>query len=443
MIDAPLLDLPYQDDGAAFLAGRVRAGLFDEPGLGKTAQAIKALDRLGLERGLIVAPASVCDVWINETRKFSAAPRRLLRGRSSDDLNLWLRHRTDVLICSYEMATKWRRELERDFREFTIWDESHYLKSNAARRTRAAFGHQCDGKFGYGKWGAYAWLLTGTPMSNAPLDIWTWLRFVQGTFLTYRQFIARYFIEIPGAFASSYKSRPECVPELRDIIRRYSLRRTLKDVGLQLPEMWVTTQEVDGDTAAVRSMLAEHEGLDAAVRQAVEKGGLSFLDAGHIATLRRLVGEAKAPVFGRQLVEELGGGLDKVVVFCAHKAPIHILSKALGDIGHVIIDGDTPQGRRTEHVQRFQEDPECRVFIGNLVAAGTGITLTAASQLVMLESDWTPAVNAQALKRVHRIGQGRQVHVRFISLAKSIDAEIAAAVARKTQQIVEVQGSDI
>lgn len=442
-MNATLLDLPYQDEGAAFLASRGRAGLFDEPGLGKTAQAIKALDKLGLERGVVVAPASVCDVWVSETRKFSNAPRRLLRGRSSDDLNLWLRFRHDILICSYEMATRWRREFEKDFREFTIFDESHYLKSNTARRTRAAFGHQCDGKFGYGKWGAYAWLLTGTPMSNTPLDIWTWLRFVQGTLLTYRQFTARYFQEIPGAFASSYRPRKEMIPELRDLIRKYSIRRTLKDVGLQLPEIWITTQEVDGDTSHVRALLSEHEGLDAAVRQAVEKGGLSFLEAGHIATLRRLVGEAKAPVFARQLVEELDGGLDKVVVFCAHKAPIQILSKALGSIGHVIIEGETPSRQRTAMVEKFQTDPECRVLIGNIIAAGTGLTLTAASQLVMLESDWTPAANAQALKRVHRIGQDRKVHVRFISLAKSIDAEIAAAVARKTSHIVAVQGSEI
>jgi len=437
-----LLDLPYQHEGAAFLAAMPRAGLFDEPGLGKTAQAIMALDQNGLERGVIVAPASVCDVWVSECRKFSKAPRRLLRGRRSDDLNLWLRYRSDILICSYEMATKWHRELEKDFREFTIWDESHYLKSNTARRTRSAFGHQCDGKFGYGKWGAYAWLLTGTPMSNTPLDIWTWLRFVGGTQLTYRQFTARYFIEIPGAFASQYRPRKETIPELRAIIRKYSIRRTLKDVGLQLPEMWITTQEVDGDTSAVRALLAEHDGLDAAVRAAVEKGGLSFLEAGHIATLRRLVGEAKAPVFARQLVEELDGGLDKVVVFCEHKAPIDILSKTLGSIGHVILRGDTPGPQRQHLVERFQTDPECKVFLGSS-AAYEGITLTAASQLVMLEQNWTPAKNAQALKRVHRIGQNRKVHVRFISLSKSIDSDIAATVARKTEAIVAVQGSEI
>jgi SWI/SNF-related matrix-associated actin-dependent regulator 1 of chromatin subfamily A len=439
-----VLDLPYQREGASFLASMGRAGLFDAPGLGKTCQAIKAMDRAGLERGVVVAPASVCDVWMQEFRKFSSGPRRLLRGRTSDDLNLWMRFRSDILITSYEMATKWRRELEKDFREFTIWDESHYLKSLNAQRTRAAFGHQCDGKFGYGKWGGYAWLLTGTPMANQPLDIWTWLRFVGGTDLTYRAFVARYFIEIPGAFASAYKPRKDTIPELRSLIQKYSLRRTLEDVDIQLPPLWITTQELDGDTSAVREMLAEHEGLNDAVLEAVNKGGLSFLDAGHISTLRRLVGEAKAPVFAAQLVEELNGGLDKVVVFCWHKQPIQTLRAVLerAGIDHVVFDGSTSDAGKAAAKQRFQEDPDCRVFIGSS-ASYEGITLTSANQVVLLEQSWVPKDNAQALKRVHRIGQTRNVHVRLIALSKSIDAEIAAAVARKTQHIIEVQGSEI
>jgi SNF2 family DNA or RNA helicase len=281
-------------------------------------------------------------------------------------------------------------------------------------------------------------------MANQPLDIWTWLRFVGGTDLTYRAFVARYFVEIPGAFASAYKPRKDTIPELRSLIQKYSLRRTLDDVGLQLPEMWVTTQEVDGDTSAVRALLAEHEGLNDAVLEAINKGGLSFLDAGHISTLRRLVGEAKAPVFAAQLVEELNGGLDKVVVFCEHKQPVATLSTALAkaDVEHVIISGDTSPVVRGQLVDKFQADPECRVFIGSS-AAYEGITLTAAAHVVMLEQSWSPAKNAQALKRVHRIGQERNVHARLIALAKSIDADVAATVARKTQHIVQVQGSEI
>lgn len=435
---------PYQETGAQFLVDHGRAGLFDVPGLGKTAQAIRALDLKGLERGLIVSPASVSDVWVSEIQKFSGSPRRLVRGRTKEDLERWQSFKHDIIICSYEMATKWRREFEKDFREFTIWDESHYLKSFKAQRTRSALGHQCDGKFGYGKWGGYSFLLSGTPMSNHPADIWTWLRYVQGTPLTYRQFVARYFVENATAFSSTFKLRKETLPELRSLIAKHSIRRTFDDVGLQLPKMWITTQEVNGDTEEIKALLAEHEGLDKAILEALEKGGLSFIDAGHGATLRRLVGEAKAPVFARQLVEEIEGGLDKIVVFCEHRKPVEILHEALevAGIQHVIINGSTPQAARAGLVQHFQNDPDTKVFLGTS-AAYEGITLTAAANVVMLEQNWTPAKNAQALKRVLRIGQNRPVHARMIALSKSIDVDVAESVARKTREIVSVQGNEI
>lgn len=437
-----MLDLPYQDEGADFLASHGRAGLFDEPGLGKTCQAIKALDRLGLERGVVVCPANVRNVWPMEIRKFSAGPRKVIKGSSNDDLGLWLRGKADIIMLSYEMATKWKKELAKDLRAFTIWDESHYLKNYHSQRTRAAFGHNCSGEFGYGRWSGFSWFLTGTPMANDPSDIWTWLRFAGGTDLTLRQFTARYFIARPGTYNTSYTPRKDTLTELRTLIKRYSLRRTLKDVGLQLPPLWVTTQTIEGDTREITALLAEHPGLDKTVIDALEKGGLSFLDAAHIATLRRLVGEAKAPVFAHQLVEEIASGLEKIVVFCAHKRPVQILCDILTHhkIGHVVLDGSSNETDRGAVVQRFQEEPEIKVFIGNIVAAGTGITLTAASQLVMLESDWTPANNMQALKRVHRIGQNDHVHVRFISLAKSIDEQVSDTVARKTAAIAQVQG---
>jgi SWI/SNF-related matrix-associated actin-dependent regulator 1 of chromatin subfamily A len=438
---------PYQHVGADFLAERTRAGLFDAPGLGKTAQAISAMDRLDLERGVIVCPASVRNVWPSEIRKFSDRPRRVLKGISNDDLNLWLRGRVDILVLSYDGATKWKKELARDVVDFVIFDEAHALKSFTSQRTRAALGSDCAGSQGYARWAAHTWFLTGTPMSNDPSDIWTWMRYCGATTLTMRNFATRYFVAIPGSFNSTYRPRRDTLPELKEIIQRYSLRRTLDDAGIDLPPLWITTQTIEGNTVEINRLLASVPGLDTAIVAALEKGGLGKLDemTGHVTTLRRLVGEAKAPVFARQLVDELDAGLDKVVVFCAHRRPVEILSETLRHHGikFVVIDGSVPDGKRKAAVDAFQDDPEVRVFIGNIVAAGTGLTLTAASQLVMLESDWTPANNAQALKRVHRIGQGRHTHVRFISLAKSIDEIVAESVARKTRAIAQVQGSEL
>jgi SWI/SNF-related matrix-associated actin-dependent regulator 1 of chromatin subfamily A len=109
-------------------------------------------------------------------------------------------------------------------------------------------------------------------------------------------------------------------------------------------------------------------------------------------------------------------------------------------IGAVLVNGQTSEKQREEAVWSFQNDPATRVFIGNMRAAGTGLTLTAACEVDLLESDWAPAPNAQALMRVHRIGQTRKVRGRFITLAKSIDEVVNRIVAAKTASIAQVEG---
>ena len=201
---------------------------------------------------------------------------------------------------------------------------------------------------------------------------------------------------------------------------------------------------VDGDTEEITALLRDHPGLDAAILDAVEKGGLSFLDAQHVATLRRLVGEAKAPAYAAMLVDELKrGGKDKQVIFGLHTRAGQIVTDALRAEGldGVTLIGSTSEKDRIEAVQRFQNDPTCRWLWGNITAAGTGHTLTAACHIDMFEQAWAPAPNAQALFRVRRIGQTRNVTGRFISLANSIDEVVTESVARKTAAIMKIEGT--
>jgi SWI/SNF-related matrix-associated actin-dependent regulator 1 of chromatin subfamily A len=231
------------------------------------------------------------------------------------------------------------------------------------------------------------------------------------------------------------------VPELQQAIGAQSLRRTKTQAGLNLPPIWITTQTVDGDTAEIKALLRQHPDMEKAVLEAIDAGGLSFLDAQHIATLRRLVGEAKAPAAADMVCQELDGGLNKVVIMGLHTKALDRMRDVLRKRGHdiVSIDGRTSENERGLAVKRFQEDPDVRAFIGNIKAAGTGLTLTAASDVIMFESSWAPADNAQAIMRVHRIGQKETVRARFISLANSIDEEVAATVARKTAAITMIQ----
>lgn len=433
----PLDLFPYQEAGAAFIASKERCGLFDEMGVGKSAQIIRAMDLLGATKILVVCPAAVREVWAGEFRKFATIHRRVIKGKDIQDLNLWLRGKAHVLIVSYEMAASWAKRIEGDIIDMIVFDEAHYLKNDQSQRTRAMLGSDCSGAYGLARWGANVVFATGTPNPNDAADIWSMMRFTGATKLTRKIFRDRYYTARNGAHSAQHTPRKEMVPELKLAIKSFSLRRTKAEAGLQLPPIWLTNVTVDGDTKEVAALMRQYPDLETAIVEAIEKGGLSFIDAQHVATLRRLVGEAKAPAYVEMLKEELHDGAGKRVVFGIHSAALRRIRSGLqaGGIQCTGITGETSEKDRMEAVRAFQNDPDCRVFVGNIRAAGTGITLTAACDLDMFESDWSPAGNAQAMMRVHRIGQEKNVSARFITLANSIDVVVNEVVERKTRNI--------
>lgn len=436
---------PYQETGSTWLAEKrnARAGLFDEMGLGKSAQAIRALDKAGVRGNiLVIAPAAVRQVWVGEFRKFGQTIRRVLKAKTVHDLKLWQSGAVDVLIVSYEFAAAHFSRIGGDFISAIIVDEAHYLKNPTSMRTMRILGPQCDGKRGLAGWGTRVWFLTGTPNPNDAADMWSMLRFVGATTLDRDTFTARYYYSKTGAYSVTHEARKDRVRELQEALRSVSLRRRKKDVLTDLPNLLISELEVDGDTQEVHALLAQYPGLDKAILEALEKGSISLLDAAHVATLRRLIGEAKAPVYAEMLIEELKNGREKVVVFAVHRRALDIVGEALGNAGVrcVRIDGSTSESARVAAVNDFQSDAKCRVFMGNVRAAGTGITLTAAHDLDMLESSWSPADNAQAIMRVHRISQTEHVNARMISLANSFDQVVVNVLRRKTAAIAQVEG---
>lgn len=446
----PMDIFPYQEQGAAFLAPRQRAGLFDEMGVGKTAQAIRALDLRRVSRGIVICPASLRENWINEFEKFAHLKRRLCKGQTRHDFVAWSRNRYDVLITSYELATKWAGRIHElcEPLDFLICDEFHYLKDPAAQRTKAILGEHSDGSGGIVQWATQAWFLTGTALPNDPADIYPFLKVVGAIPFSRKEFIKRYFYSREKAYGTSQTPNLAKVDELKSLIGAHSIRRTKSQIGVQLPPIFLTSAVVDGDTSEIQQMLREHPGLDKSIMTALESGkGLGGLPdmVEWLATLRRLIGEAKAVPYSRMLIEELHGGLDKRVVMGVHRRALMTVRDEVTKAGYhcVIINGDTSETDRVAAVRLFQTQPSCKVFLGNIRAAGVGLTLTAASTLDMMESDWTPAGNAQAIMRVHRLGQARNVTARFISLAKSLDQDVMRIVVRKTAAIAEIEGDEM
>ena len=441
----PLPVFPYQDYGAQQCASHDVYGLHDEMGVGKTATIIRAMEYIVASRGIVIAPAMLRENWIGEYRKFSNFGLKLCKGMTIHDYIAWKRGKYDILITSYEQATKWAPDIVSSGTvvDFVAMDEAHYLKNSNAKRTKAITGPAYDGVNGILGFARHVWHITGTPMANDPLDIYTFLsvcRALNG--MTEAAFTRKFFYSHVTAYGARQAVKPEALPDLQALIANNSIRRTQKDVGLDLPPIFMTTALVDGDTKAIVELLKEYPGLDSAIERAISQGGLSFLEAQHIATLRRLIGEAKAVPYAEVLVEELAGGAGKRVVFGIHKDALLLVRDHLlnHNIKCVVINGDTPERDRMASVNAFQERDEIKVFIGNIRAAGVGLTLTASCDIDMLESDWSPAGNAQAIKRIHRIGQTRNVRARFITLARSFDETVNRIVAAKTASIAQVEG---
>lgn len=392
----------YQEAGAAWLAARPRGYLGDEMGLGKTAQAIVAADRAGARQVCVICPASVRANWEREIETWS--------------FGLW---GYDVL--SYDAAV--RRGLPAA--DTYIVDEAHYLKTATAKRTRACLGANSPLRKA-----ARVWALSGTPAPNHVGELHTWLSFMgAGEGLTYRQFLDRFTNwQMTEYGPKVWGNKRAAMDDLKALVDRAMLRRLKSQVLKDLPAVrW-------GDIS-----LASRVGysVNQLANDLVISDSLPSEDE-HIARLRREVGNAKAQALADFLAEELESSGEKIVVFAWHRSMMDTLEATLARFGTARIDGATPTARRQGVVDRFQTDPTCRVFVGQLTAAGVGITLTAAASLVFAEMSWTPGDNAQAAMRIHRIGQTQPVLIRTATLRGSIDEAVNAVLARKTRALEQL-----
>lgn len=439
---------PYQIDGGAFLAASYRASIFDEPGLGKTAQAIRACELVKAERTIVICPAGVRQVWPFQFKLWGRSNPRVVKADSVFDLVAWQKGKIEVLVMSYEQAAGWWKDIASDFFDCLIIDESHYLKNPDAKRTKAIVGEHGDGIGAIAGMASYVWCLTGTPIKNDPADLWVPMRLSGQTKLTFTAFQKRFFKQRIGTFSVTNSVRKEALPELQAMLRDMSLMRTFTDVGSQLPPIRLDVLPVDGDSRAVVEYLKEYPGLSDRILQSIEAGGgmLSFDDSTHIATLRAMIAEAKAPGYARLITEELKSGtIDKLVVMGHHRRGLQIVAEHLNSHGirAEMIVGGTSERQREATVRSFQDDPKgVRVICGNITAAGTGLTLTAACRLDMLESSWTPADNVQAVRRVRRKGQTKPTLARFVMLQNSFDDAVAGIVTRKANTIVSITDKD-
>lgn len=363
------------------------------------------------------------------------------------------------LIAANEKLRQWLKSKQWDV---LILDEAHYLKERSAKRTKAIYGISAR-VLGIAHGASRVWRLSGTPAPNDVSELYTHLKSAGIYTRGYWDFV----FEFCEGFDSNFGFKitgVKNVPQLKALLSQFMLRRKKEQVMSQLPPITfqhvvVERSQVELDPyfyenwrpIGVKAFLAEMEEKDRVLKAAIKTarehskakvddviGVLESLSTS-TATLRRYIGLAKLPRCLEIIEEELASKqIDKIVLFAIHKDVIEGARNALRKFGPVTLYGGTPAEKRQSHIDRFQKDPKCRVFIGNIVAAGTGITLTASSEVAFLEADWVPANNAQATMRCHRIGQTKNVRVRFFSCAGSVDEDVMKTLVNKTRELSKV-----
>ena len=393
---------PYQLDGVAFLAGAPRRYLADEMGVGKTVQACAACQYLNLKRVLVIAPASTRPNWRYEFESWGP------RGAT-------------LTAVSYDRLSRNRDNYSGKDYDVVILDEAHYCKSRRAKRSCAALSIAAEAP--------RAWLLSGTPMPNHPGELWYPLRMLWPDLVdkSYQKFFDRFVIWR----ATEWGPKPVGLKDkagLRELLRQVMMRRTVDSIGVQLPPLRVDVQ------LTPRVDLEEYLGEDAPVLAAL--AAEERADEASLSRLRKLLGVAKAPFVASVLKDELeSGAYGKLVVLAHHRDVLDLLEDALSDLGVVRVDGSSTDRQREQAIDGFRADPSKRVFLGQQTAAGTGVNLQVANELVLLEPSWVPAENHQAIKRIHRIGSNQPCRARIFAISGTLDEAVMRTIANKTRMI--------
>lgn len=413
----------YQVSGAVGAAWHGRTLIADEQGLGKTLQALLAARLLDPARVLIICPPILATNWAREAEtagNTDAATVITPKDKTPNELPArGYVVTSDALVVARRPL---RRLLEGWGADLMIIDEAHRLKNYRAQRTKAisAIARKADKTI----------CLTGTPFISSPLDVLPLLRILKKTHHFPPNFVDRYTRE---DFWGKRQPRVENLDELHVLLSEHVwTRRTKAEVLPELPAKRRSPIHVRVDDKALAEAMADlHAEIDALQVGEVDEWAASAISK--VAQLRRATGLAKVGIAVEWVAAHLAGTQDRpLICWAIHRDVIAGLADGLAaavkGVRVEVIDGSTPRGERDRIVAAFQAG-QVDVLVAQMVAAGVGLTLTASSDVLFIETDWTPAVVVQAEDRAHRIGTRRSVQVSTLVAEGTLDGHIHATLA--------------
>ena len=426
--------------------------LADEPGLGKTAQALLAAQAADAYPLLVVVPNVVKTNWAREVGLWTPLRRATVVHGDGEDVDAF----ADVVIVNYEILDRHVGWLGKHGFRGLVVDEAHFIKNKSSQRSQhvLALSERIRERTAR----PLLMALTGTPLINDIEDfraIWQLLGWIDDTMPLGKLMTALEDTGLTPADPGFYAAARSAVIDM-GIVRRRKI-----DVVADIPARRVADLPVELDGAVGRSIRAAEaalaERLVRRYRAALEArgdgsvGGPVDLDlarrvaagelkdssskAGgeNVFTMVRRIGQAKAGL-AADYTAQLARNVGKVVFFARHVDVMDQAEQSFADRGlkYVSIRGDQTTRARNKSIDAFTSDPDVQIAVCSLMAAGVGLNLQVASNLVLAELSWTDAEQTQAIDRIHRIGQDEPVTAWRIIAAQTIDSKIAELIDSKS-----------
>lgn len=422
--------LDHQKEAIQKLVENKKFILADDMGLGKTTSTIIAALETGAKKVLIICPASLKINWQREIENYSQRTTSIIEGKKWDD--------ADFVIINYDIIKNFHDDKKKDAStivnskfDLVIVDEAHYIQNSQAQRTKLIndIGKKVD----------RVWLLTGTPITSRPINYYNLLNLIDSPVAqNWMAFVKRYcngFQFQAGRRKIWNVSGASNLEELRDRTAPLVLRR-LKENVLDLPEKIITP-------VYLRLKSKEYEELMGEYYDWYDKSGEAdslTLQFTKLTKVRQVIADEKTKAT-IELCENIIEQGKKVIVFTNFTKSLELILEHFGKKA-VRLDGQMSQKERQLSVDRFQTEDDVMVFVGNIKAAGVGITLTAAEAVVMNDLSFLPSDHSQAEDRSYRYGQKNNVLVYYPIFDNTVEGIIYDILKKKKNIFETIMGDN-
>jgi len=424
--------LDHQKIAIEKLAGSKRFILADDMGLGKTTSTIIAALETGAKKILIVCPASLKINWQREIANYSDRPVFIAEGKKFSTEDDFVIVNYDILKNFHDTDPKKKEDsilLQSNF-DLVILDEAHMISNVQAQRTKI-INH-------FAKKINRVWLLTGTPMTSRPMNYYNLLNLIESPVAqNWKAYAIRY---CQGYQFSAGKrkvwnvSGASNLEELRDRTSKQILRR-LKEEVLDLPDKIITPVYLRLKSKEYESLMGEY--YDWYDKNPDESSSLT-VQFSKLMKVRKVIANEKV----KQTIEFAENILEqgkKVIIFTNFTDTLQTIYQHFGKQA-VYLDGSCSNAVRQQAVDQFQNNEKITVFVGNLKAAGVGLTLTSAEVVIMNDLSFVPAEHSQSEDRAYRYGQKSNVLVYYPIYDNTIEAAIYDILNKKKEIIRTVMG---